>query len=124
MEQLNEREERFLAAVQAFAASDDSTRDELQFNLFRAYSELLSSVNDEPDHRNQKLAFIFSVLIEALDKAEGQIATVLYQYAFGDFLESYGEESAIHTVIRDYLDHNRLNKLPLYIALGRRINNA
>jgi len=122
MEKLNEREECFLAAVQAFAASDDSTRDDLQFNLFRAYSKLLNSVNDEPDHRNQKLAFVFSVLIEALDKAEGQIATVLYQYTFGDFLESYCEETVIQSTARDYIVHNRLSKVPLYIALGTRIN--
>ena len=122
MKESNELEVRFIAAVQAFTASDDSTRDELQFNFFRAYSQLLSSVNDEPEKRDQKLAFIFSVLIEALDKTEGQIATVLYQYTFGDFLESYCEETVIQSTARDYIMHNRLSKVPLYIALGSRIN--
>ncbi len=119
MKELNELESNFLATLQEFTAGNDSVRAK----LFVGYNKLIGSINDAPDKRDQKLSFVFSALIEHLDKApDGETARTLYAYTFGDFLECYCEEPVIRTKIKDYLDHNRLAKLPLYIALGRRIN--
>ena len=118
MKTLNELEKDFLSALQKFASGDDSQRT----TLFISYNTLTGSLNEDPNSRDRKLVFLFSALIEQLDNTDGETAETLYNYAFGDFLEYFGEEPVVQAAIRDYLENRKLGKLPLYIALGRRLN--
>lgn len=117
MREYGELESAFMDALQGFAAGDM----ERQSDLFRAYNRLTASLSAAPDERDGRLRLICCALIEQLDAApDGEISRILHLYTFTDFLEQFGSEPAVRQAIREYADGNRLNKLPLRIALGMR----
>lgn len=115
-----ERQKCFSSALAEFASGDgEFGRSE----LFVTYNQLLYSLKEEEASREEILAFVFSALLDRLDRTSGAVAEVLYLYTFRDFLETYGEEPAVQAVIRKYLEEKTLCKPSLQTALRLRRKN-